>query len=135
MTRSKKGPDSVSTGGGAFVGGSVNTAGGDFVGRDQVKTLTQHQEGASVADLMALLTEVRALLPGTGLDPDTARVIEGDFRVVEEQAAKATPKGGLITSRLKGIAELIQQGGKATDALERIGTLLGKAIAMAAALF
>ncbi|WP_295458978.1 hypothetical protein [uncultured Thiodictyon sp.] len=125
----------VRTGGGVYIGGSVTTGGGDFVGRDQFKTLYQTQEGASAADLVRLLAEVRALLPQAGLDPASAQAIEGDFRIVEEQAAKTEPKGGLIKSRIKSAMELIQGAGESSDALEKVVTLVGRAAAMAAAIF
>lgn len=119
---------------GVHIGGSV-TVHGDFVGRDQFKTIHQSQEGASVADLVRLLAEVRALLPQAGLDPDSARAIEGDFRIVEEQAAKAEPKSGLIKSRLNSAMDLIQGAGKTSEALEKIAVLVGRVAAMAAGIF
>ncbi|WP_295387902.1 hypothetical protein [uncultured Thiodictyon sp.] len=125
----------VHTGGGAYIGGNVTTGSGDFVGRDQVKTIHQTQEGASAADLVKLLAEVRALLPQAGLDPTSAQAIEGDFRIVEEQAAKPEPKGGLIKSRIKSAMDLIQDAGESSDALEKVVTLVGRAAAMAAAIF
>jgi hypothetical protein len=112
----------------------VSTGGGDFVGRDQVKTVHK-QEGASVEDLLKLLAEVRALLPEAKLESDVAEVDEGDFRVVEEQAAKDRPQAGLIKAKLKGIAEVIQKTGKASDGVGKILTLLTKGAALAGALF
>ena len=134
MTTSKKDPPSVDTGGGAYMGGRVDTGGGDFVGRDQVKTVHQ-QQGASVEDLARLLAEVRKLLPQAGLDPEVTEVIEGAFRVPEDQAAKDQPKGGIIKAKLKGISELIQETGKTSDAAAKILTLLGKGATPAGALF
>ena len=95
MATPKNDPNAVDTSGGAYLGGSVVMGGGDFVGRDQVKTVHQGQ-GASVEDLLKLLAEMRALLPQAGLDRDDVEAIEGDFRVVEAQAGKDQPKGGLI---------------------------------------
>lgn len=125
---------SVDTGGAAYIGGNVDTGGGDFVGRDQVKILYP-PEGATVADLTRLLTEVRTLLPQAGLDQDTVQAIEGDFRIVEEQAVKPEPKGALIKNKLKGAADLIQETGKTADGVEKVLTLVGRAVAVAAALF
>jgi hypothetical protein len=133
MATSKKDPQSVQTGGGAYVGGRVDTGGGDFVGRDQINTATQ--EGVSVADLTRLLAEVRTLLPQAGLKPDLAQAIEGDFRVIEDQAAQGEPKGTLIKSRLKGASELIQEAGTNADAVEKILTLLGRGLALVTGLF
>jgi hypothetical protein len=99
-----------------------------------VKTLYQ-QQGASIEDLVKLLAEVRALLPQAGLEPDEAEAIEGDFRVVEQQAAKEQPKGSLIKAKLKGIAEVVQETGKTGDAVEKIVKLLAKGVALAGALF
>jgi hypothetical protein len=134
MASHKNDPKPVNTVGGAYIGGNVDTGGGDFVGRDQVKTVHQ-QQGASVEDLSRLLAEVRALLPDAGLDRDEMDVIAGDFRVVEEQAAKDQPKAGLIKAKLKGIAGVIQETGKTSDAVTKILTLLGKGAALAGALF
>lgn len=130
----KKTPKGVDTGGGAYFGGDVE-AGGDVVGRDQVKTVDQHREGATVEELARLLAEVRGLLPEAGLDPDVAEAIEGDFRVVEAQAAKEAPKAGLIRTKLRGISEMIQESGKNADAVQKILTLLGSGAAMVGALF
>lgn len=124
----------VETGGGAYVGGNVSTGGGDFVGRDQVKTVYQ-QGGASIEDLRKLLAEIRALLPQVGLDPDIKDVIEGDFEVVEAQAAKDQPMGSLIKRKLNGIAETIQEAGKTSDAVDKILKLLAKGVALVGALF
>jgi hypothetical protein len=124
----------IDTGGGAYIGGNVSTGGGDFVGRDQVKTVHK-QEGASVQDLLKLLADVRALLPEAELESDVAEVIEGDFRVVEEQTAKDRPKAGLIKAKLQGIAGVIQETGKTSEAVGKILTLLTKGAALAGALF
>lgn len=46
MSKKKKGqPDSIHTGGGAYIGGKVDTGGGDFIGRDQN---TQAEKGGVV---------------------------------------------------------------------------------------
>jgi hypothetical protein len=134
MATTSKDPKNIDTGGGAFVGGSV-TAGGDFVGRDQVKTVQGHREGASTEELTGLLAEIRALLPQAGVEADVAEVIEGDFRVVEAQMAKEEPKGGLVKARLKAISDVIQETGKVSVATEKILKLLGKGVALAGTLF
>jgi hypothetical protein len=133
MASHKNDPKPVNTGGAAYVGGNVYSE-GDFVGRDQVKTVYQ-QQGASIEDLARLLAEVRTLLPEAGLDRDEMDVIEGDCRVVEQQAAKDQPKAGLIKAKLKGIAGVIQETGKTSDAVTKILTLLGKGAVLAGALF
>lgn len=124
----------VQTGGGAYIGGSVSTGGGNFIGRDQIKTVYP-QAGGSVEDLLMLLREVRVLLPQASLDPDVADAIEGDFRVVEGQAGKAEPQGGLIKAKLKGIAGVIQETAKTSEAADKILGLLAKGAALAGALF
>ena len=134
MATKSKDPKDIDTGGGAIVGGSV-TAGGDFVGRDQIKTVQGHREGASIEELTGLLAEIRTLLPQAGVEADVAEVIEGDFRVVETQVAKEEPKGGLVKARLKAISEVIQETGKVSEATEKILKLLGKGVALAGALF
>ncbi|MEA3278645.1 MAG: hypothetical protein U9Q81_25780 [Pseudomonadota bacterium] len=132
--RGISGRDTVfQTGGGAYVGGNVSTGGGDFVGRDQVKTV--YQQGASVKDLERLLDEIRDLLPQADLNTELAQVIDADFRMVEDQAAKEHPMGGLIKSRLNGILQMIQEAGETSDAVEKILKLLGKGVALAGALF
>ena len=133
MATERKKPKSINTGG-AYVGGNVTT-GGDFVGRDQVKNLDQHREGASVEDLARLIAEIRTLLPQAELEPDVADALEGDFRVVEAQVAKDAPKGGLVKAKLRGISEVIEETGKVSDAAEKILKLLGKGVALAGALF
>jgi len=134
MAASESDPESIDTGGGAYIGGNVDTGGGDLVGRDQIKAAYQ-QQGASVEDLRKLLADVRALLPDAGLDADVREVVEGDFRVVEDQTTKERPKGGLIKARLKGIAGVIQETGKTSDAVAKILGLLGKGAALAGTLF
>lgn len=127
------GRDTIQTGGGAYIGGNVSTGGGDFVGRDQVKTVYQ-QQGVSIEDLRQLLAEIRALLPQVGLDPEIKGVIEGDFEVVESQAAKDQPMGSLIKRKLNGIAETIQEAGKTSDAVDKILKLLARGVALVGAL-
>jgi DNA-binding transcriptional MerR regulator len=124
----------VQTGGGAYIGGNVSTGGGDFVGRDQVKTVYQ-QQGVSIEDLRKLLAEVRALLPQAGLDPEMAEVVEGDFKVVEAQAAKDQPAASLIKRKLNAIAETVQEAGKTSDAVDKILKLLARGMALVGALF
>jgi hypothetical protein len=133
MADPKNDPRSVDTGGAAYVGGNVDTGGGDFVGRDQVKMV--RQEGVSAAELTKLLAEVRTLLPQAGLRPEEAQAIEGDFRVVEDQAAQAQPKAALIKGRLKGASELIREAGTNADAVDKILKLLGRGLALVTGLF
>ena len=80
------------------------------------------------------MAELRTLLPQADLAPDETEAIEGDFRVVEEQAAKDQPKASLIKAKLKGIATIIQEAGKASDAAEKMLKLLGKGAALAGSL-
>ena len=133
MPTRKDEPKTVITGGGAHIK-NLSTQGGEVVFGDQVKTVYQ-QQGASGEDLLKLLAELRTLLPQAGLAPVEAEAIESDFRVIEEQATKDQPKASLIKAKLKGIAALIQDAGKTSDAVEKMLKLLGKGAVVAGTLF
>jgi hypothetical protein len=70
--------DRINTGGGAYIGGSVNTGGGAFVGRDQ--HITSSPPSPELAQFLALLDELRAALPASGLDAGTRQIAEGDLQ-------------------------------------------------------
>jgi hypothetical protein len=89
---------SINTGGGAHVGGNV-TVGGNFVGRDKITQTVE--QGITVKDFTALLAELRQLLPQTVIDSDTRRIIEGDFKVVEDETLEDKPNGAVIKGKLK----------------------------------
>jgi hypothetical protein len=154
--KAKPQPNGVDTGGGAYVGGNV-TAGGDFVGRDKVvvtgdgnvvgdhssaTVIKQANQGATLDEFRALLAELRQELAQAGLDADTAEVVDADVRTVEEQAAKPQPKGAIILSKLKGVAEVIGGAtgvltatGGAASAAQKLLPLAQKAVEAARLLF
>jgi hypothetical protein len=142
----------VDTGGGAYVGGDVRAQGGEVVGRDKVVSASAGgvaiggsvteseitagaQQGVSVEALLQLLAEMRRLLPQSGLDADGAEVIEGDFRVVEEQADKAQPNRAIILSKLKGVTELLTTAVAASEAAQKLLPMAQQATEWAGQLF
>jgi len=127
------GRDSIQTGGGAYIGGSVTTGGGDFVGRDQVKTF--YREDASVDDLRNLVQELGEELAKAGLDTEVAVVAEDDLRVVAEQVARERPIAGLVRAKLGGLSELIRETGKDSESAEKILRLLDRGTALVRSLF
>ncbi len=148
MTK-KKQPQPIDTGGGAYIGGDVK-AGGDFVGRDQViitgdgnvvgdqssaTVIKQVTEGATLAEFLRLLAELRQALPAAGLDPDTAEVIEADVQVVEEQAQKEKPSTAVIVAKLKSIAEVLTASGAVATAAQKLLPVAQQALTWAQQLF
>jgi len=134
----------VDTGGGAYVGGDVHTEGGPFGGRDQKVEAAEGgvavggnwiqaatRQGVSSADLVRLVGEMQQLLPRSGLDAETAEVIEGDFRVIEAQAKKPQPKGQIILSKLKGVTELLTTAVAASEAAQKLLPTAQKLLPMA----
>lgn len=150
MKKKEKGSGrQIDTGGGTYVEGNVDTGGAPFVGGNQVvkaeggsiatggsmtdstvtiSNTTAQQQGVSVADLVALLAEMRALLPQAGLDQENLEAIDGDFRIVEEQAKKEKPKRGLALNRLKSAAELISSVSGAAVAVEKLAPVAQQAL-------
>lgn len=123
----------VNTGGGAFVGGNVNTAGGKFVGRDdRGMTVT---EGATREQFASLLEEFRGAVARAALPERQARVIEGDVKTVQAEAAEPKPDSAIIQSRIEGITGITGILGKiggatesadgTLDKLVKLGTKLG----------
>jgi hypothetical protein len=130
-TKNEGSPSTVNTHGGAYIGGSVNTGGGKLVGRDDFSVHVQ--QGATREEFLQVLAAFRAALPGAGLPERQARVIEGDVRTVEEEAAEQKPDGTEILSRIESIGRTLGKIGGATDAaggtlekLVRLGTRLGE---------
>ena len=119
---------------GSYIGGSVHTCGGDFVGRDRIE-VHQATEGATMAEFVELLSQVRQLASRAGLDKDTAEVIEADFRVVEEQAQRPQPNRAIILSKLKGAAELLTAATAAVAAAKPLLPMVQKAVEWAGQLF
>ena len=139
----------VNTGGGAYIGGDVKV-GQDFVGRDQIiitgdgnvvgdhssaTVIKQVTEGATLEEFLRLLAELRQALPTSGLDPDTAEVIEADVQVVEEQAQKEKPSAPVIVAKLKSIAEVLTASGAVATAAQKLLPLAQQALTWAQQLF
>ena len=146
--KSKTDQQQINTGGGAYVGGNVDTAGAPFIGRDQVTKATGgsvintghgnvvgQKQGASLEEFAHLLAEMRKLLPQEGLAPDVVEVIDADFRVVEEQAAKEKPTGAIIVSKLEGAAKMLTTLSGAAVAAQKLAPLAQKAVEWAGQLF
>jgi hypothetical protein len=141
----------INTGGGAYIGGRVKV-GGDFIGRDKVVTagergvaiggnvsgsgnVISQLQGVTLEDLRVLVAELGHLLPQTGLNPDVAEVIEGDYQVVKKQAESDKPNGGIVKNKLKSILELLTSSGNAAGAVEKILSVGSKAMQVAGLLF
>jgi hypothetical protein len=127
-------PGQINPGGAAYVGGHVH-AGRDFIGRDQTITITNAPQGATVAEFVRLLADMRAALPQAGLDPDTAEVVDADFKVVEAQAGKEKPNGAVIVSKLEGAVKVLTAAAGAATAVEKLLPAAQKAIEWAGQLF
>ncbi len=130
MTNEKK---SIDTGGGAYVEGQVEIHMGDFVGRDKV--VATSSQGITVEEFAKLLDQVRQLLPQAGLDSSANQIIEGDFKVIEDEAAKEKPNGAIIKGKLKGVSEMLTNAGGAAEGVEKIVSLLTKAVKWTGTLF
>jgi hypothetical protein len=139
MNQSKN-PDNalvIDTGGRRLRRGNVNTGGGKFVGRDDVSmTLAQ---GASREEFAQLLAEFGRMLAEAGLPEKTVRIIEGDVKHVQDEAAASKPDRKLIENRLTGITTMLGKVGNAAEVaggtMEKLVTLGKKLYALAAALF
>lgn len=149
MTKKTGQPERIDTSGGAYVGGDVQ-AGRDFVGRDQViitgdgnvvgdrsraTVIKQVTEGATLGEFLRLLAELRQALPASGLDSDTAEVIEADVQIVEAQAQKEKPSAPVIVAKLKGIAEVLTATGAVATATQKMLPLVQQALTWAQQLF
>jgi len=131
----QEGARRVDTGGAAYVGGNVRT-GRDFVGRDHVEIHVTG--GVTVEQFRDLLAQIRQGLREAGLDPDIAEVIEGDFRVIEEQTKKEKPNKAIVLSKLESISEVLKTTAAAATiatAGVKLAPLMEKAIQWAQQLF
>jgi hypothetical protein len=156
--KDKKETPTVHTGGAAYVGGDVGTGGGDFIGRDQVvhasdrgvavggdvrdstivtgdENVMRAQQGATLEEFAELLAQLRQLVAQSGLDRDAVEVVEGDFRVVQEQAEKPQPSRAIILSKLKGVTELLTATVGAAEAVQKLLPLAQQALQWAGQLF
>ena len=87
--------------------------------------------GASLADLVILVAEMRRLLPETPLDKDTQEVVDGSFKVVADQLKKPEPKKALVLPSLKTVAETLTLTATAGAAVTKLAPLVQQAIAWA----
>ncbi len=97
------------------------------VGTDNVVN-TPAPNQASLADLVALVKEMRALLPQARLEPDEREVVDADFKVLEAQVAKPEPKKTLVLPKLKSIAEVLGSAVAAGEAVSKLMPMLNQAI-------
>jgi hypothetical protein len=157
MTRKDDERRDVHTDGGAYVGGNVETGGGEFVGRDKIvqagergvavggdlhgtvvtgdgNVVGQHQ-GALLAEFQRLLAELRQGLAQAGLDDDAEAIIDGEFRVVEEQAAKPQPVGPIITAKLESATKMLTALAGTAAAAQRLLPMAQQAVEWAGQLF
>jgi hypothetical protein len=81
------------------------------------------------------VAELGRLLPQAGLPKDLTEVIEGDFKVVEQQASKDSPNGGIIKNKLSSLLGLVNSAGNTAGALEKIISVASKATQIAGLLF
>ena len=123
----------INTGGGAYVGGNVNTGGGAFVGRDQ--TVSSGSTAPTLEQFLAILAQLRAALPASGLDDASRQLAEGDLQSVESGAQAAQPNASLIAHRLKGVRSLLEEAAGAGAAAVGLGKLAAQLVEMAGRLF
>lgn len=128
-------PAEINTGGGAYIGGNVRVDTGDFVGRDKTVNVTAAQQGISAAEFGRLIADIRGSLPQAGLDPDTAEVVDADFKVVEEQVKKDKPNKAVITGKLEGAVKMLTAAAGAATAVEKLLPAAQKALEWAGQLF
>jgi hypothetical protein len=93
------------------------------------------QPGITVEEFLRLLNEMRDRVARSGIEQDTLDVIEGDFKVVEQQAAKEKPNGAIIKGKLKSVEDMVASAGKATEGIEKIVSVMVRLVKMATALF
>ena len=119
----------INTGGGAYIEGGLHTGGGDFVGRDQTKvTIGAGADKGSLADLIQLVAEIRALTAQARLDQDIQEVIEVDFKVLETQLKKPEPKKALVLPKLEAVAKTLTLAAGAGEAITRLTPMVQQAI-------
>jgi hypothetical protein len=128
------GEQRIDTGGGAYIGGNVNTGGGTFVGRDIITTTTVSQ-GATLEEFTALLAQLRAGLPATGLEPKIQQAIGGEVASLEAEAGDPQPSLPLIETRLKGIQSLLKSAAGAGAAAIGMAQIVQQALELARQLF
>ena len=139
---------------GAYIGGNVNTSGGDFVGRDKVvhgdvnsvtirgdatgstfvtgkgNMVNTHQT-INVEQVLGALKDFRKALPQSGLDEETAEVIEGEVMDVEKQLAKPEPKKHLVLPKLESVVATLTGLVGAAEAVQKLLPMAQQALAWA----
>jgi len=139
---------------GAYIGGNVNTGSGDFVGRDRVvhgdvNSVTIHggatgntfvtgsgnivnaHQTVKVEQVLKALQDFRKALPQSGLDDETAEVIEGEVMDVEKQLAKPEPKKHLVLPKLESVVATLTGLVGAAEAVQKLLPMAQQALAWA----
>lgn len=138
---------------GASIGGNVDTAGGDFVGRDKVvhgdiNRIVIHGDATGntivagkgnlvtnqtvkIEQVLEALKDFRQALPKSGLDEETAGVIEGEVRDVEKQLAKPEPKKHLVLPKLESVVATLTGLAGAGEAVQKLLPMAQQALAWA----
>ena len=137
--------------------GDGHTDGGDFAGRDKIVQAGERgvavgrdlhgtvvtgdgnvigqQQGVSLAEFQRLLAELRQGLAQAGLDDDAEAIIDGEFRVVEEQSAKPQPVGPIITAKLDSATKMLTALAGTAAAAQRLLPMAQQAVEWAGRLF
>lgn len=138
---------------GAYIGGNVNTGGGDFVGRDKVvhgdvnsvmirgdakgntfvtgKGNVVSNQTVKIEQVLEALKDFREALPQSGLDEETAEVIEGDVQDAEKQLAKPEPKKHLVLPKLESVVATLTGLVGAGEVVQKLLPMAQQALAWA----
>jgi hypothetical protein len=109
---------------------------GNVIGDGSRSTvIKQSTEGLSIDEFLELLSQLRQLVPESGIDPDIAEAIESDLQTAEAQAQKSKPNAGLILLKLRSVAELLATAEGVWSMTERIRPLAQQAMEWAGQLF
>lgn len=144
---------SISTGGGAYVGGGVTVSGsGSFVGRDQ--TITNYQGPSQGGDTAAQIDELRRQLAAmqaqlqAAIDAQEiqkagqARDAQAALAAVEEELGSPEPDGERVVDSLERATTILERSARTADAAGQAGAavlklapLVASALALARGLF
>jgi hypothetical protein len=124
----------IEMGDGNYYEEKIEVTGGQFTGGHSNTTI-QAQQGASLAEIAALMATLRRALPGAGLDADTAEVIDADVQVVEAQAAKPKPNGAIVVSKLESITKMLAAASGAAVAARELLPVAQQALQWAQQMF
>ena len=116
---------------GVAVGGSVS--GSTIVTGDGNRV--ELASNVTLQEFLALLAELRALIPQAGLEERRVSTLVQDLRLVQEEAGAARPDRPLIVTRLKGVTGGPEGAGAAQEADKMLLPMAEKALAAARNLF